>query len=454
MRYLVFALLLIASHGLVIWAGVATRAQVKAPAISSTSPQAARGGKIELSQFMGPKEEKAPPERPAGPSWTERYNSALKAIPADADVAALVKAGTAEQEAIISPETCAAFALWVERDAEAAMRWHTAWYAANGVSTFNNGIHRYLESHPVGDLDRLLLSVPEARNELLGAAVLLSKKEGADVIAKLATSLSNGGDRMWVLTAGLKSVDGLGPHLAVIRNGLDERGMRELLQHVGELEHAGDLLESIKAAGFSEDAVRNFEKAVAESAEARQKQSMGAADLLRSGGLANKDAASRLDQKLAQELPDFTGWCRDFADARLSADEVMSRLKDGIPNSAGSESAMREYLFRKLYPMNPQAAIDWLREGRSDWQGLVKQVSGDLPSEVSLEELHKLAESMSPQESQASGIEYCLTTRYGWWYERDPQHCRAAVERMPEGGFKEKLRAKLKQEDEKEARMR
>ncbi len=451
MRYLIFALLLVASHGLAIWAGVEARGQGKKAVSTPAAGHAGVGEKIELSQYMRPEEPKAPKNNPAAIDWSARYEAALQSFPADADLAAIVRAGTADKNGIITPETRAAFAVWMERNAEAALRWQAAWYAANG-STLDEGLRRYVGSHPVSDLDQLLRSVPEGRDTLLGAAVVLAKQEGADALARLATGLSSGSDRMWVLAVGLRSAEGLGPHLAAIRSGMDERAMREFLGNLGKLEHAGDLLESVRAAGFSEDAVRGFEKAVGDNAESWRQKSMGVAELLRSGGLGNRDTAYRLESKLAAELPDFAGWCRDFGDARLTVDEVMSRMKEGMADSAGIDDPLRELLFRKLYPLDPTAAVAWLRENRKDWQGLVKQVSGDALNEVSLEKLHKIADSMSKEELEASGIQRCVMTRYDWWCQRDPVNCVAAVERLPDGEFKQQVRARIKERQEREAR--
>lgn len=452
MRRLIFVLLLLASHGLVIWAGVKSRESEKAALASPLAPKASDEEKVELSQFMGPEKPESLSEESAAPTWQERYDAALKSIPSDADVAAMVKAGVPDKLAIVSPETSAAFAIWMERDDVAALRWFTDVYGRDGVGFFGEGFRAYLASHPVADLNRLLVTVPDARNVLVDAATSVARDRGIDAVVKLAASLSDSYDRSSVLIFGTSSMDGLGPHLAAIRGCLDGQGMRQFLSNLGNRENSEELRDAVEAAGFSDEALRVFDEVLAKKAEDQRRQSLGMIGLLQEGGLADQNKLAQFEQNLAQAVPDFAGWCKDFADSRLSADEVMARLKDGIPGSEGTDDAMREFLFCKLYPMNPEGALGWLREHHGDWQGMMRR--GAISSFCTVEKLQRVADSMSPEDLQASGLEQDLMYRYGKWYQRDPEHCVAAVERLPESHLKKRVRDIMKYHDEQDAKLK
>ena len=445
MRRGILALSLIATHAVALGMGLAMRENHTAAPVAdaASSPPEPR---LELSQFIVPiKPEPEEEEEDEGEKLTpleayrrqdEEFAKFVAAIPADADVEALVKAGSTDPENHVSRETEAAYAVWLDRDALAALRWHEAWERDKGsLSAFDASVRHFLNGHTTADVDRLLTDDPEAGRELLMPALYAAKRKGlADVVA-FATGLSSGADRATVIDSGIRSLEGLGPHLPALCGALDPRGMREFLSDIGRLEHAADLSEAVHAAGFSEDSLKAFDETVAASAEAWRLKSLPLADVIREG----KADESSLGQALARDLPDFSEWVRDFADSRLSADEMFTRVKAALPGSTGMDPELRRFLFTPLFRTNPAVAIEWLKESQRDaWQGTVKAAL-EGSNNINFENLIDLSQSLPPGEMEASGLKKAVRDKLYNWQDRDPLNSRAAVQQLPAGPLKEEL---------------
>ncbi len=149
---------------------------------------------------------------------------------------------------------------------------------------------------------------------------------------------------------------------------------------------------------------------------------------------------AQLNSRMDAGFPEFKDWCKDFADSRMTPDEVLKRVLTAFGETEDADGALREYLFRRLFPMQPVAAVDWLRLHRQDnWQGLTKLAAEESLHEISIERMFQCAEGMSFPEMEASGVEGCLSNNISSWRQRDPDNCMSAVQGLPAGPLKERM---------------
>ncbi|WP_035605912.1 hypothetical protein [Haloferula sp. BvORR071] len=448
-----FILMLIASHGVALGLGLALRGkEVVAPTAIAAVTEPPR--RLELGQFIvriprdpAEEEEEESPEasEKAQREYEEKFARMVEAIPADTDVAALVKAGSStDKDKYPGMEVEAAYAVWLMRDPLAALRWHMSWEQERGgsLSTFNISERYFLDRRSTADLDRLMVEDPEVGHSILMPALFAAQKKGLDQVVALAGGLSQGNNRYDVIRYGIRSAEGLAPHLPALRAMMDERGMYEFLSNIASTEHAGDLSEAVHAAGFPEAAVKAFDEKVGENAEKWRVESLPLAERIRE----SKDRED-LDRSMAEALPDLSDWYKDFKGARLDADEIYGKLKAGVPGSEAVEPQLRSYLFAKLFPLDAPAALNWLQAGQADWQPVAKAMLEKEVRAASFEEYLDLAGSMSAKDAEASGLKNAMLVQLESWWERDPENCKAAVERLHASPLRDSLLEKISKEE-------
>ncbi|WP_035605930.1 hypothetical protein [Haloferula sp. BvORR071] len=458
MRPLPLILLLTATHGAAVWWGFSAGAGPAAVAERS-GPAVARKEEpvLDMAKLLAPEPEK--PQPAPGPSWKEQVEAARKAIPADADVVAIVKAElpdprTAEDMARQGQEFArktAAFGLWMEKDPVAALRWMTG----NANWSVDEGVRKYLEGKELTEVNRLVREVPEAAGTVVKAATALALEKGQAEVIQLAAAIGDSGNAFKVLNGAVGFTPELPAQLPAIRKLLDERGAQEFLLRFGRMGDITGLAEAAAAAGFSEEAVQRMEGEYAKVVDYREKkkadEALTMADRIRAGNAGPPPMTfDREDPRLMKEAPEFESWCKDFADERLDGTEVMAKFREALGNPDGIDRPMHEYLFKKIYPMNPAAAIDWLKQEEADWQGMVKDAApGVSQSDMDMQKIKPEAywnatESLSPEEQEATGMSRRLMEIYKVWHKEDPEDCLRSVERLPAGPLKDRLLASLK----------
>ncbi|WP_367871698.1 hypothetical protein [Luteolibacter sp. Populi] len=447
MRRLALILLLIVTHGLAVWWGMAgdSRAQ---PSPAAASP-VREDGPLDLAKLLEP--EPAKPAPPPVVSWKDQMDAALLALPGDADLEALASKPGSKPGSL---EATAAFCRWMELDPLAALRFSVSAPEARD-GRCSEGIRRYLASHGHEEVNRLVTSVSEATPVVLDIATRAAVEKGQTEVFALASAMSRSGDAFNVLHFGTRSLDGLQEKLPAIRAMLDERGAREYLGSLSRCEGADALLDAAAAAGFSEEAIAHFEKywaiAEADRAKKREAESLTLADRIRAGQFGNSSRLETGDVSLENGVPEFENWCEDFADQRLDGATIMQSLRTALGNPQDVDAQMRELLFNRLYPMNPDAAIEWIKAEEPDWQAVVQKARPH-PSrwnidlqlmKISPEAVWRATEGMSPEEQEASGMLGNLKESYRIWNQEDPRGCMTAVERLPAGPLKERLKQSL-----------
>ena len=259
-----------------MWLGRHSPVSETAAGAKPEAPVAAdkKSGTENLAAFLSRSEPEA-----AGPEADEEEEldeaaqlaAAKAAIPAGADVAALVKA-SADPDSWVSIETRAAFGLWVDRDPVAALRWLTEWRRDTYLAArdLDAEFTRHLLEGGLAKLGFYLREVPLARDFLLSAATEESisscfgsvtrpaDKLGSAEILQVASTLDSPGERLSFLRGHFSSVERCLSHLPQIRALLDDRSAARFLAeiHGGELtpEQAAEL----EAAGFPAHALAQF----------------------------------------------------------------------------------------------------------------------------------------------------------------------------------------------------
>ena len=447
MRRLALILLLIVTHGLAVWWGMAGDSGAPpSPAAASPVP---RDESLDLAKLLEPE-----PDKPAPPSpvpLKDALDAALLALAKDADFEALATKPASKPGAL---EAMAAFCRWMELDPLAALRFSVSSPEARD-GRCSEGIRRYLESRGPEEVNRLVTSVSEATPAVLDIATRAAVEKGQTEVFALASAMSRSGDAFNVLNFGTRSLDGLQEKLPAIRAMLDERGAREYLGSLRRFEGADALLDAAAAAGFSEDAIAHFEEywamAEAERAKKREAESLTLADRIGVGQFGNSSRLESGDVSLENGVPEFQNWCEDFADQRLDGATIMQSLRTALGNPQEIDSRMRELLFNRLYPMNPDAAIEWIKAEDANWQEVVKNTrphpsrwSVDLElMKISPEAVWRATEGLNPEEQESTGMLGRLQESYRTWNTEDPRGCMTAVERLPAGPLKERLKRSL-----------
>lgn len=275
-RTALIAVALLASHGTALWLGrhspAGRTAEAEAPASARKQAAADGGG---LAAFL--RHAKQQEEAGAEPEWDEPQTeddllaAAKAAIPADADVAAMVKAATLDPDLEISAATRAAFGLWADRDPVAALRWLTEWQrSAFHPYELKAEFIRHLHEAGLAKLGGYLRAVPRAGEFLIPEFTMTPAKtrysrsggqgglfEPGEILQAAAT-LDSPGERYSLLRCCFRSMDQCTSNLARIRGMLDERNAAAFLGLIGGGPPSDGFLKELEDAGFPPYAIRQF----------------------------------------------------------------------------------------------------------------------------------------------------------------------------------------------------
>ncbi len=443
----------VASHLLALGLGMATRPKPNVTAAVIQPAKREPEDKLKLADFIVRTKPESDGDRPRqGPSHEEIFAQKVAAVPTDADVAAIVKAGAPDPEGDVTDEAEVAFAAWLDRDPVAALAWRREWALGRRTMTsaFDKSLQYFALNHSPAELDRAIMGADESGRTLFYAAALAAHFKGIDTVMAMAGGMSRAEDRNEMISFGLRSTEGLAAHLPAIRSLLNEAGVGRFLQRLSRLEKAGELLPALTAAGFPEESLTQFESWAAAEAEEQRVKALPLLEKIR----ANAGDATQIGYALNEGVPEFDDWCRDFGDSRMSADEVMERLQTAV-GGGKLDATLDSFAFQQLFAMNPAAAIQWRRQVPGDagaWQAAVQDALWE--EGPSLEVLEAAAGTMSDDEMAASGVKGGLVSRYGSWAGRDFESAAAAARRLPDGPLKQEVEHELLKERQKQEEMK
>lgn len=434
----------------------------------------------------------------------ELVAAARAAIPAAADVAAMVKAGAADPDLELSPETLAAFGLWVDREPVAALRWFAGW-PGDGASTSGlvDEIGRHLEEGGVEHLALYLKEAPALRDLLIDEVESIADAAEPEFTLRLVASLDSMPDRLQCLKNrfGFGSPDRMKGHLAEIRRLLDDGAASEILGSFGR--RAGDdteLTSELERAGFPAYAIGQF---LAER-EGGSGQTRSNADFIstveainlpgvpaatgasitdivttgRSGeGKINRNNIDAVlnnpnravdDRSLAERIrdhlkvgaddqwglysglsllgaiPGYEEGREDFLRGKITAMEWCARLQEGVPGGADLEKGIATLACRACLEEDPRKAAG-LITADMDHSHLLSGATGFT---LSPEALYSLARSASGSDDLSPEMVEVVGDRFARWSEKDPAVCADFVHNLPPGPLKELLVPKSGEEGE------
>ncbi|WP_035613492.1 hypothetical protein [Haloferula sp. BvORR071] len=474
---------LLVSHGVASWlgkswpredemAGRNTAAAAAAGSVNSSAsmPMTLAGLQERVRQRAA--EKQAAADELALHPWREQVAAARAKIPAGADLAALVKKGMEEARRLapvgtdlqswleadgwdmvpLSAETCAAYALWLEQDPAAALRWFEL--NDHGSSTIRVRDEMKLwvqEGGRYRDLARLVAEYPQAAGALRQFAGEAAAQEGPQVLLDLAAGMSRFEDRVvlvYELLDRKKPVAGqIAGMLAVLQEG---QGARILLESLSSRADFAENLEEIRTAGFPPGLLAECEK---QFAAAQQKESSGAdkthdderKEIQKTGSLTDQlreevglqwwnENYRCLPSSVYKALPEMYQWCQAARDGRIPLEEVMTRARAGWPAVAAQEEELRVLLAWQLMPERPLETLEWLQES-----GIERGKYPDLSkSHLSIEQISAVLQGY-PGGYQLQGDEEiaAVSQLFSDWHGRDPQACLAALEKFPDERVRE-----------------
>jgi hypothetical protein len=496
MRRTVCIVALVASHGAALWLGKASPPSgVVSEVPLGAVPAPKQTGN--LAAFLRGEEGggRAEEEAEAAPGEGELVAAARAAIPADADVAAMVKAGAADPDLELPPEILAAFGLWMDRDPVAALRWFAGW-PGDGASTpgLVEEVGRHLGEGGAEHLALYLKEVPALRDFLIDEVELIADRAEPEFTLRLAATLGSATDRLEVLSNcfGFGSLDRMKGHLAEIRRLLDDGAASEFLGTIGRV--AGDdpeLVSELERAGFPAYAIGQL---LAEhwhrpgqyrtnadfisTVEGINLPGIPAAtgnqitDIVTTGrsddgpiGRSSIDAVlnnpnrTPADSSLAEgirkavlgswddqrvypsewmvigEIAGYEEGREDFLRGKITAEEWCSILRDGVPEGADLANEIATLAFRACVEEDPRKAASLISAAMNGSQLL----TGAAISSLSPEAFYSLARSVSGSDAMSPEIVEIVGNRFASWSEKDPAVCADFIRDLPAGPLRELL---------------
>lgn len=496
-RTLLIAAALLASHGAALWLG--RNSPVSGPIAAAATPESPATAAVkkpgaELAGFL---RRAAQAEQAANPAEEEEededalLSAAKAAIPADADLAAMVKAG-ADPDLEVSTEIRAAFGLWMERDPVAALHWLSGWMRDASDYTLRNDASSHLEKLALEEMGRCLREVPAARDfllmeDLLGRADL----EEPEAALRWIASFPSQEERLSYLDRhfSLENLRGLLPQVRAL---LDDRGAAKFLGQIEAWIPSAELLAEVEAAGFPPHAVAQF---LADH-PVRPAGGLGAdlaglgmgsrsnADFigivtntqipgvpaatgtnvtdivtngLRGGDgpinrnnidaiLNNPNRSSKLSHAdevrgifsssvswlgfsewVLQGVPGYAENREDFLRGKITGEEWVTRLQGEIPGGGDLQDELMALAFRVTVEEDPRRAVGLL-EATNPHRDLIM----DLP-QVTPETLVAMTGRLSGDEGLQGEVKNRLWERMKDWAEADPEAWTAFMAELPAG---------------------
>ena len=448
-------LLLVASHGAALWLGAQRHGDAPVEKKEISSPVVAADGRAQFKDLL---ERAAARDDDDGLDFEERIQAARERMPADADLLAILEAGTIDPGANFTPETVAALGVWFDRDAMAALHWLARFYEENEGSEFDTEITRYFSRGGIDQLRRFIDAEPGIREYLIARAVEMLA-EGEDEgkggrILKVAGTLAAGADRVELLTGAFQDPDQLEGNLAAISAMLDRSGAVAFLNEYGNRRFTS-LLDEVRAAGFPEAAVRRFEEACHDEPKGKLGRNnvkmlpaLTNADFIGSGSGTGSSILPPLPlptddhaEELAEELAE---WRQRVAMGRSTPAEFFAYLKSTKPAGPGGERDLVRTVLEAGLDSDPLGTVAWLRETGAGWrEELMRYHLGFLPPEM----MARLAVDFPEEDELAEEFRSGVQRDYRRWLAADREACWQSIEALPPGPMKELLMGLGKEEE-------
>lgn len=382
--------------------------------------------------------------------WPEEIAAARAALPADADIPALVRTGIATANGNRegpSAETAAAFGRWLELDPDAAIdfigRGRGNWRAY----ALQCEMGRWLGEGNQHRLDGLTKRFPRSWQTLVESAQILCKDRGPDFAVELASSLQERAYRMFLLTDCLPPEQWRG-HLAKVPALFPEpQDACYFLDALMGKEGADVLLDEIRGAGFPPDVLAKLDASQAKRQEyarnrAREKEEdekrraanarpptpleQQLSEAAEGGTGGDSDS---LEKKLEKVVPGFAEACADLQDGRLSMAEVLAQVQKAWPPASDAEVTreLRGLLFRSAFAADP---LGTLQAAGEDFNDEAASGLNQLTPEMMVRVVTAHPGLLQGEEGEDYGwlCEHALDE----WRAVDPEGCREALQRIPD----------------------
>lgn len=430
------------SHAAAWWLGCAFQDQ---PAVSSNrapSPAAdnptqwttaellRRGREREAAREAKCEAEAEEEDRP----YAEKLAEAQAKIPPGTDLRDYLAKALARRKWGEDPDmqAIAAFGMWLERDPAAAVEWAGLTGRDIDLKVFTTELAHWLDASGCRELGDFYKRFPLAVSLLLDAAKeLAAEREPAQALA-VAAAVPDPGERLRMINSIFFGEDpkSLQGQVAAVRAMLGEkechRFLIDLLLRGGT--QAEDLLDEIRAAGFSDLLLAKFEGSLEEKRESDKE----------------KERESQQDTALPplRDVPNTRELESAIASGRLAPEESIALIAKTWPEASTPEGAaeFRKSLADSLYSKVPLEMLHWLREcgTQEQWRKQFNYGFGGM-STLQPEQIEgvlaELPAGMELGESERNGI----SRRFQDWFGEDPDGYLAAAQRIEAQDEKEGL---------------
>lgn len=412
---------LILTHGLVGWAGVASREE---PSVAGSQAATERPARPRLPARPDPELERQLRD--------QRYAAAAKTFGPQTDFVAAMSAGTATLKKKYSPETEACLAGWLEHDPVLALRWLAA---DPDHHLFKKVVLDHLERGGKAEWVRLLNEAPESAGPVTGVMPEWIKSHTCDELLEIAGQVTDRSVRADLIRSAFTgNGDAMIGELSKIRAVLDHRASIELFWGTAYPSH--ELAEAAARAGYPDEAVRSLR----ENAKRADEQRRTLADQLAMPDRKSGDWALKTMMGLQNAHPELRDMVADFAERGLPADRLIARLHELEPSLQGRDEETQRMVFDALFAVHAVEATRWMKENREDWKPLLQAaVWRRLPS---AEELWRLSESL-PEVNGKPMLLDRMGNAYWNWCSRDPEGFRKGFDALPPGARRDQLAVNL-----------
>lgn len=411
---------LILTHGLAGWAGVASR-----------EDHSGAGSRIATDRPARPRLPARPDPEQERQLRDQRYAAAARTFGPQTDFVAAMTAGTATWKKRFSPETEACLVAWLEHDPVLAVRWLAV---EPNQHHYQKLVLDHLERKGSTEWVRLLNEAADGAEPVLGVVPEWMKTHDFDELLAIAKQVTGKGVRADLIRRAFQQNPGtLIGKLPEIRAVLDDWGAVEFFWHTRD--PSNELADAAAEAGFPDEAVR-FLRKMAKHAEEQQRS---VADQLAMPDRTRSDWAQSTLEKLQQAQPELRDWVADFVDRDLPADEVVARLQEAEPSLQGRDEDARRLVFHSLFAADAVEATRWLKEkNREDWKPILESALHRRRPRA--EELWRLSESL-PEEDGKPMLLAPLGAAYWDWCSQDPEGFQKGFDALPAGARRDQLAA-------------
>ena len=457
MRWFLFVPLLVASHAFALWwgshspwpdASPVLEVKVVAPAQQEPTLRAI----VDAHRATRSAKSKEPEDDEAREA---RIQAARDRIRPEDDVAAMVLAGSRNPDIEPSPETLAAYGVWLDRDPMAALEWMEDGPIQDpnlGYYRFQGEVGRHLGREGMSKLQQYLDVIPKARRSLLFAAAdPLRERKDAGLTVKAVAGLASQEDRLRLLAI-TGDENQFRNHLGEIRGLLEKSASISFLAML-RLDKGTDvsaLMEEAREAGFPPGALAALEEnALPEEYEARKaatkstETSISQSPRLFAEGIATEATKGfqPLDRRAGWGIvvPDYEEWRIDVARGVLDPAGFHDKLMQAIPGSGSIGEPVLATAAFASFKADPVKTLEWLQKTRPDWLDMATSITSayayELPPEVFATSFGRYQELPKPLLDR-------LGSSFLHFRSNDPAAYEAVFRALPEGALKRTLTPK------------